>query len=90
MPNDLELNLGPLAETVNRRLEEMEAGNVVQRIWERDFTVWKNDPTEITNRLGWLDLPVSMRDEVDSLQAFAAETGASFCSGWADRASHQR
>jgi transaldolase/glucose-6-phosphate isomerase len=75
MPNDLELNLGPLAETVNRRLEEMEAGNVVQRIWERDFTVWKNDPTEITNRLGWLDLPVSMRDEVDSLQAFAAETG---------------
>lgn len=75
MPNDMELNLGPFAEMVNRRLEEMEAGNVGQRIWERDFTVWKSDPTEITDRLGWLDLPISMRDAVETLQSFAGETG---------------
>jgi glucose-6-phosphate isomerase len=76
MPNDLQLNLDHLLETVNRRLEEMEAANVAQRIWERDFTVWKSDPTEISDRLGWLDLPVSMRDSVDSLNSFAADTGA--------------
>lgn len=73
MPNDLQLELGPLAEGVNRRLEEMEAGNVAQRIWERDFTLWKSDPTEISDRLGWLDLPVSMRDAVEPLQSFAAD-----------------
>lgn len=74
VPNELELNLGPMAEIVNRSLEEMEAANIVQRIWERDFTVWKSDPTEIVDRLGWLDLPVTMRDEVDSLKAFDAQT----------------
>lgn len=74
MPNDLQLQLGPLAANVNRALEEMEAGNVAQRIWERDFTVWKPIPTEISDRLGWLDLPVSMRDAVESLEAFAADT----------------
>src|SRR5208282_1225640 len=27
---------------------------IIQRIWEHDYTVWKQDPTEISNRLGWL------------------------------------
>ncbi len=30
---------------------------IVKRIWERDYTVWRPDPTELSNRLGWLDLP---------------------------------
>ena len=28
---------------------------VIERIWKKDYTVWNNDPTEISNRLGWLD-----------------------------------
>jgi len=30
---------------------------VVDRIWKKDHTVWKESPVEITNRLGWLDSP---------------------------------
>src|SRR3954452_15431498 len=46
-----------------------------QRIWERDTTVWTSDDKVaglIANRLGWLDLPANMSDEVEVLEAFAA------------------
>lgn len=29
--------------------------NVIERIWKKDYTLWSNDPTEISNRLGWLE-----------------------------------
>src|SRR2546421_601393 len=65
--------LGPLAEAVSRRLARMEEEDVVARIWRRDHTVWKPDPTEITNRLGWLTLATDMRPRVPELRAFAAQ-----------------
>lgn len=37
--------------------EDCLAKNIVSRIWDRDHTVWREDPTELWNRLGWLDLP---------------------------------
>jgi hypothetical protein len=37
-----------------RTLERMDRDKVVERIWRKDHTVWKDDPTEITDRLGWL------------------------------------
>ena len=46
---------------------------IVQRIWQRDHTVWRAEPREIANRLAWLDLPGPMRDEAHSLSAFADE-----------------
>ena len=44
-----------------------------RRIWERDHTLWRDDPTEIADRLGWLDLPERMADSVPDLAAFADE-----------------
>jgi len=41
-------------------LERMHAEDVVRRIWKHDHTVWQPDPTEITNRLGWLHTPAMM------------------------------
>jgi glucose-6-phosphate isomerase len=64
--------LGALAEAVRRRLETLDAEKVVGRIWDRDHTVWKPDPTEITNRLGWLTLSRDMRGRVPELRSFAA------------------
>jgi len=46
---------------------------LTQRIWARDHTVWKDDPTEITDRLGWLDLPSIMPSVVDELVDVAEE-----------------
>jgi len=69
-----ELDLADLADAVTGGLERLASDDVVRRIWERDHTVWKPDPTEISDRLGWLDLPDRMANEVEDLRAFAAET----------------
>ena len=52
---------------------EIEAGDVVSRIWAKDHTVWSPDPTEITDRLGWLHAPDRMRDRLPELQALGEE-----------------
>ena len=39
---------------VESTLADLRDHDVVHRIWTRDHTVWKPDPEEITNRLGWL------------------------------------
>ena len=53
-------------------LGDLEAGAVVRRIWDGDWTVWKPEDREISNRLGWLDAPVSAAGEVGDIEAFAA------------------
>ncbi len=50
----------------------LERDKIVRRIWARDWTVWKAEDKEITNRLGWLSSPQSAEDEVPALEAFAA------------------
>jgi transketolase len=51
-------------------LDNLEREDVVQRIWKHDHTVWKRDPAEISNRLGWLHSPEVMMDAFDEIQAF--------------------
>ncbi len=34
---------------------------VVERIRLKDHTLWKPEPKEIADRLGWLDSPLEMR-----------------------------
>ncbi len=57
--------------TVARPTEALDIKSVVNRIWARDYTLWSDYPTEITDRLGWLDVADSMRREVDALTGFA-------------------
>jgi transaldolase / glucose-6-phosphate isomerase len=65
--------------TVGDRLQRMESDRIIERIWERDHTVWKDDPSEIADRLGWLDLPELMRKRVGELETFAERvTSAGF------------
>jgi len=47
--------------------------DVVARMWQKDHTVWNSDPTEITNRLGWLTVSELMREQIPALQSFAEE-----------------
>ena len=54
-------------------MESFRRDRVIERIWERDHTVWKPDPTELADRLGWLDVAKDMRSAVPELEAFAAE-----------------
>jgi glucose-6-phosphate isomerase len=71
-------SLGPLAGAVDHRSTSLEESDVVARIWGKDHTVWRPDPAEITNRLGWLDVVPHMRPRVDELQRFATEAAHDF------------
>ena len=54
-------------------LAGLEERQVISRIWNGDHTVWKPDPTEIADRLGWLTVTDFMRDQAPMLEAFAQE-----------------
>ena len=54
-------------------LDRLAALDLVTRIWGRDYTVWSDSPTEIHDRLGWLDIHERMKSEVPELQAWAQQ-----------------
>jgi hypothetical protein len=58
--HDSMASLGTYQAIVDAALAELKANKVIQRIWAHDYTVWKPQPTEITNRLGWLHSPEVM------------------------------
>ena len=60
--------LGPIQGKVQKELERLSKEEIIPRIWYRDPTVWKEDITEIANRLGWLDCPWNMRYRIDEIQ----------------------
>ncbi len=66
-------SLSAAATQVDATIARMQDTAVVRRIWQRDHTVWKPDPTEITDRLGWLIAAADMRSRIAELQAFAEE-----------------
>lgn len=51
-------------------LTRLQDKQVIQRIWDRDHTVWQDDPREITNRLGWLDIADRMTNNIPRIQSF--------------------
>ena len=71
-------NLGPIAENVEAALQALSREDAVKRLWRGDFTLWGNDPTEITepNRLGWLEVAESMQGDLEDLRAFAKDVTA--------------
>ena len=66
-------NLGEYQCVVDETIRNMQQQNILARIWEHDHTVWKNDPTDIINRLGWLHSPKVMLDSISELLAFTDE-----------------
>ena len=58
--------------SVKNALADLDCNEVPRRIWELDHTVWKPDPTEISDRLGWLTVAGDMREGIAEIKAFAA------------------
>ena len=54
----------------------MDRDRIVERIWRKDHTVWKDDPTEITDRLGWLTVSDLMHERIGELEGFAEQSAA--------------
>jgi transaldolase/glucose-6-phosphate isomerase len=65
----METRLGDDEKAVSGALGEMAQDAVMDRIWKHDHTVWKEDPEEITNRLGWLHVANAMKESVPRLEA---------------------
>jgi glucose-6-phosphate isomerase len=69
-------DLGALGSAVESTLARMTRDRVVDRIWQADYTLWKPQPTEITNRLGWLDVAERMRPQLGEITAVAVAVRA--------------
>ncbi len=63
--------LGASASHVQAALQRATSDRVVSRLWARDHTLWKSDPTEISNRLGWLTLVEHPAIDLAELTEFA-------------------
>jgi transaldolase/glucose-6-phosphate isomerase len=61
-------NLGDYENLVESALGELVDAQILSRIWRHDHTVWKSDPGEITNRLGWLHIAEVMADQLYRLE----------------------
>ena len=68
--------LQELEERVSLRLAAFDQTDTIRRIWHKDFTVWADDPTEISDRLGWLTVHEVMREQVSELEGFASSCAA--------------
>ncbi len=77
--NGLEIFAGSGSAALAERLGQWGKYNIGERIWQRDGTVWIKDPQlaentpELSNRLGWLELPETMVEVVASLDKFVQE-----------------
>ncbi len=58
---------------IERVMVSMRQGNAIPRIWQLDHTVWKQDPKEIRERLGWLNVTDSITEQLSNLMDFARQ-----------------
>jgi transaldolase/glucose-6-phosphate isomerase len=66
-------DLGPLHGLVEKALGALTDAQVMSRIWAHDHTLWRPEPEEITNRLGWLHAPEIMGNNIQRLEELANE-----------------
>jgi glucose-6-phosphate isomerase len=68
--------LGSLAAAADAALGELVDRDAVSRAWSRDHTLWRDDPGEISDRLGWLTVVPDMAAQLDPLRATCARLAA--------------
>jgi glucose-6-phosphate isomerase len=67
-PNiEIKTHLGKNQDAVESALSELSDNKIISRIWSHDHTVWKPNPAEITNRLGWMNIAERMKAEVNHI-----------------------
>ncbi len=72
----LSATLGSYRETVDAALTEMKRQQITDRIWAHDHTVWKPEPTEISNRLGWLRIADAMLENIPRIKSLVEQVQA--------------
>ena len=59
--------------SIEAALSELANHKIIERIWNKDYTVWNDIPTEITNRLGWLHSPENSNAALAEINKFVEE-----------------
>ena len=72
LDNDIDI-LEKMELSLEKAFQQMGEDKVLSRIWKHDHTVWKNDPADISNRLGWLHCPEKMVGAITEIEAFALD-----------------
>jgi transaldolase/glucose-6-phosphate isomerase len=68
---------GKYREKIDRAVRLLEVQRIIERIKNIDFTIWKTDPAEISNRLGWLKSPETMLEALPGIRSFAEDISRS-------------
>lgn len=72
--NPVAMHLGRYRDQVQRRIGALASQGAIRRLWAKDPTLWFAEPAaEISDRLGWLDLPERSLRSLGELQTFASE-----------------
>ena len=69
-------SLGPIADSVAKRIAQLETDSVPSRLWKHDPMLWATDPegqAEVRKRMGWMDSPQKARALLPTYKAFADE-----------------
>jgi transaldolase/glucose-6-phosphate isomerase len=69
-------SLGPLADSVSKRIARLEEDLIPARLWNHDPALWADDPegqAEVKIRLGWLDSIEDARKRHDGYSSFAKQ-----------------
>ena len=69
-------SLGPIADSVSKRIAQLEADSTPKRLWSHEPTLWTTDPegqAEVKKRMGWMDSPEKARALFPAYTAFADE-----------------
>ena len=64
---------GKYQKKVDEVLEKIKNERIVERIWQKDFSVWSDKPDEIVNRLGWLYSTETTRQALAEIYSFVDE-----------------
>jgi transaldolase/glucose-6-phosphate isomerase len=76
-PDRLELHLVSHKRRVQRRIKEWQQAQFASRLWNKDHTLWSKEPQpELSDRLGWLELPRSMEKVLAEISSFADKVKA--------------
>lgn len=70
------VSLSKYKDLVDTAITGLKKNRIMTRIWRKDHTVWKQDPKEIANRLGWLHSPKDMVRNLGEINELVNEVRA--------------
>lgn len=57
---------------IRSTFDQLDRQQIIARLWAKDHRVWKPEPREITDRLGWLTVHDAMREQLGALRSLGA------------------